>query len=86
MLIRAWDAVAPGQPMVPATREIDEAGLTGGQALVQDELTEVIREIQHTARCQTSHGQVEQLHMVALHIEDTFHTLGVGEGRRIDKD
>lgn len=35
MQVRAWDAVAPGEPMVPATREIDEGALAGDQALVE---------------------------------------------------
>ncbi|MCA9607510.1 MAG: 6-hydroxycyclohex-1-ene-1-carbonyl-CoA dehydrogenase [Myxococcales bacterium] len=33
--IRAWDAVAVGEPMVRATREVDESTLSGDQALVE---------------------------------------------------
>jgi 6-hydroxycyclohex-1-ene-1-carbonyl-CoA dehydrogenase len=34
-IVRAWDAVAPGEPMVLATREIDEGALAGDRALVE---------------------------------------------------
>src|SRR5690554_1001648 len=56
------------------------------QCRVQLEAAEVVGEIQHPAGCQTGHGHVQQLHMVALDIEHVIHTFGVGEGRRVDED
>src|SRR5690554_2493089 len=54
------------------------------QCRVQLEAAEVVGEIQHPAGCQTGHGHVQQLHMVALHIEHVIHAFGVGEGRRVE--
>ena len=56
------------------------------QRRIQAESAEVVGEIQHPARRQPRHGHVQQLHMVALHIEHIVQTLGVGERRRVDED
>src|SRR5471032_2529720 len=60
--------------------------VTGGEVLLQHKLAEVVGEVQHAARRQARHGQVDQLHLVTLYVENPFHALGVGEGRRIDED
>nr|GFA77904.1 two-component system sensor histidine kinase/response regulator, putative [Tanacetum cinerariifolium] len=56
------------------------------QRLFELELAEVVGEIQHAAGRQARHGQVDQLHLIALHVKHPFHALGVREGRRVDED